>query len=242
MILDATIQAGRLQHAIKVLRRVNDEVILEISEGAITSRVVNPANAMSVQVDIDAAGGHILASEPHTIGIDLEHAAGFVMRAAAKDDVRIIAEDRDSWQMTRGVHQRVMTLLEPGRVRKYPDRVELLHTATVRMTGKLFKEIIAEAAALKTNFVTAHATEEKLTIEAVSEDTTDKYRATLLELVFEGEATCKYDCDYLQDIAADIRAKDVVMFSFSTDYPCEIEYERDGVRVAFMLAPRIRSN
>ena len=238
-MINATILASRLKHAIKVLRRVNDEVILNIENGKITSRVVDPANAAIVWVDISTPAAVI---EPHTVGIDLEYAAGFILRASAKDDIVIKADDLETWQMTRGIHQRTVRLLDPERVRKCPPMPKLPYTATIRMSGKTFKEIIAEAAGVDDHIV-VRATAEAMTIEAVSKNTNgDRYKATLLEPVFKSDATGIYALEYLQDIATDMIAKDDVMFTFSTDNPCEIEYERDGVKIAFMLAPRIESD
>ena len=110
------------------------------------------------------------------------------------------------------------------------------------MSGKTFKEIITEAAGVDDHIV-VRATAEAMTIEAVSKNMNgDRYKATLLELIFKSETTCIYTLEYLQDLATDMIAKDDVMFMFSTDNPCEIEYERDGVKVAFMLAPYIESD
>ena len=246
MTLDATFQASRLKHAVAVLRRVNDEAIFKIESDKIMSSVMNPGNTLIVQVEIDATGGHIHAAEPHDVGIDLERLAGVITRAAAKDHIAIEADDLDTWQITRGVHQRTMGLLNPKRLRKYPDWVELLHTVTVKLSGKMFKEVIAEVADVGADHVAVHATEEVMTLEAISKDMrADTYTAKLpadqYYEEFESEASCKYDCDYLKDIVADMKATDSVAFKFSTDAPCEIEYERDGMKIRFMLAPRIDS-
>lgn len=247
MMLDATIQASRLQHAIKVLHRVDDEAIFKIADGKIMSSVANPANTLMVQVEIDAIGktvGYINAAEPHAVRIDLERLAGIVKRAAAKDTIRIEADDLDTWQITRGVFQRTMRLIDLERLRKYPDWIELSHTVAIKLTGKQFKEIIAEAAAIGNSCITIYATEEVMIIKAISEDIEGDYSTATLPAdqyyeMFEAKTACNYSLNYLKDTAADMKATDSVAFRFSADASCEIEYERDGVKIRFMLAPRI---
>ncbi len=39
-----------------------------------------------------------------------------------------------------------------------------------------------------------------------------------------------------------MKITDAVQLKFGTDLPCEVEYERDGVKVVFILAPRIESD
>ena len=141
----AIIIAKKLKHVISVLRRVNDEAVFS-TDGSMTSRVVDPANAIMVQVTISRdAFEYFNDPIPHKIGVDLDKISSIVRRASAKDMIEINESSADSWFFKRGIHQRTMTLLNPDRVMKCPESFDLSHTISVMMSGKEFKDIMAEA-------------------------------------------------------------------------------------------------
>ena len=95
------------------------------------------------------------------------------------------------------------------------------------------------------DYVLIHAAPGSMIIEAQSKDVvpdtyTCKLSADRCEQI-ESEAETIYSLDYLSDIAADMKATDEVIFRFAANLPCEIGYARDGVEIAFILAPRIES-
>jgi len=245
---EAVIQASKLKHMISVLRKIDDEAIFNVSAEGITSRVVDAANAIMAQVMIAGGGADYYAPEPHTGGIDLDKMAAGLRRATAEDNISISEFADNTWFISRGIHQRSMALLNPEKLRKCPDRPKIKHTAAMRLYGKEFKDIMGEASELGTDKILwAALPEHGLTFRTESNEMTpDTYSAKLPADRFEirpEEATkCLYTLEYLQDIAAGMRATDEVMVRFDTDMPCEIEYTRDDVAVRHMLAPRIESD
>lgn len=241
---EAQIEAGKLKHVVNVLRRVNDEAIFEINDQGMTCKHGDGANTVMVQVTLPWTVPSIDANDLR-IGINLDRLAGKVLKRATAKDTISISGDENMWHVTRGIHQKSMGLLDPERLRKVPEPPVLLHTAAIRVTGKEFKEIIAEASDISEH-ITIHASESGLLINAISTDMKpDTYKCTLSPERFEiltSDALGRYTLDYLQDITTDMRATDDVLFRFSKDMPCEIEYVRDGVAVRFMLAPRIEGD
>jgi len=246
---EATIEAKKLKHAISALRRVHDESIFKVGNREITSKVIDPANAIVAQVTIAYEEVNFVP-EPHTVGINLDKMVSILKRATAKDIIRISEFADDTWFITRGIHRRSMRLLEPKRLRKCPDRLKMTHTSSIRLSGKEFKDSIGEAGELDSGWILLTASGEfGLIFQTESNEMNpDIYTATLPADRFElrpdnTEATRSlYALEYLQDIAKDMRSSDEVMVSFGTDLPCEIEYTRDGVAIWYMLAPRIESD
>ena len=123
---------------------------------------------------------------------------------------------------------------------------ELSHTATVTMSGKEFKEIIAEAgAAGEAHRVTVRSEGVVFDAEQLKNDVPycgklDAGRFEMRMGVHGVQAV--YSIDYLPDIATDMRVADDVTLKFASDMPCEIMYARDGVAVRHILAPRIESD
>ncbi len=248
MEFKATIEAKKLKHAISVLRRINDEAIFNIAPDGLTCRLVDNANSQITEIAVpgDAFDYHSI-DEPHKVGVNLNKVASILTRTTTKDMIAISADSTESWQFERGIHQHTLPLRPIEELRKTPEIPELPHTATITMSGKEFKEIIAEAgAAGEALRVTVRSSEgvvfdaEKLMDDVPYRGKLDAGRLKIRADVFDVQAV--YSIDYLQDIATDMRVADEIILKFATDMPCEIAYARDGVEVRHILAPRIESD
>ena len=246
MEFKATIEAKKLKHAISVLGRINDEAVFNITPDGLTCRLVDVANAQITEIVMpgDAFDYHSI-DEPHKVGVNLNKVASILTRATTKDMIVISADSTESWQFERGIHQHTLSLRPIEELRKAPETPELSHTATITMSGKEFKEIVAEAGdAGEALRVTVRSEGVVFDAEKLMDDV--PYRGKLEDGRFEmrmgvhGVQTL-YSTDYLQDIAIDMRVADDVTLKFATDMPCEIAYARDGVKVRHILAPRIES-
>lgn len=243
--LKASITAARLKHTINVLHRVGDETIFQISDGKMVSQVMDHANAVVTRVELIAETGDYIASpEAHSVGVDLDKIASILKRASAKDYINIAADDDQVWQISRGIHQRVMRLLDPEKLRKCPAS-KFPHTASVTISGKEFKDIVAEADEVDAQLNFRADSNGMIFSNESDHMPPETYTATIpaarVELSPNSEDITMgiYTLEYLQDIAKDIKATDEVLVQFSTDTPCEISYEREGVKVCVILAPRI---
>jgi len=248
---EASIKASRLKHAVSVLHRVNDESIFKVCNDEITSRVVDVANAVMVQVtiaygDVDC----IIAPEAHNVGIDLDKMISILTRASAMEFINISEFADDTWFFEHGIHRRSMGLLSPEKLRKIPYKPCFAYPTAIVVSGREFKDIMASAGDMGVNWIKFYATASgDMVFKTESNDMTpDTYTATLpadrFKLNQPSEEVVKslYTLEFFQDVAADLRANDEIMIQFATDLPCEIEYERDGVNVKFIVAPRIESD
>ena len=245
-MFEAQIQAGKLKHAASVLRRVNDEAMFEITDDMLMCRLTDSGNVAMAHITLPRAAFDFYAADDMRIGVDLDRLAGKILKKATAKDVISMSGDAEVWQFTRGIHQKTMSLLDPEKLRRAISVLDLSHAAEVRLPGKTFKDIVAEAADYS-DHVLIHATSDVMTIEAESKDMkSERYECTLpadqYYEMFERDTSCLYTLEYLQDIAVDMKAKDNVLFKFATGMPCEISYERDDVAVRFILAPRIESD
>lgn len=246
MDLEATISAKPLKHAINVLCRVRAEAAFEIGQNELICRLADPENALITQVTMPSDVFDLFsAGSVRWIGVNLKRMASALSRASVKDDIHISGAD-DALYFTRGIHQRKLTSLDLAHIPEALPLPELTHSVRMSLSGKEFREIVAEA-----NGVVAEALritarfEGGVVFDAVSIGE-DGYRGELDAgrlTVQTGIDTVQamYSLDYLLDIAVDTRATDAVSWCFGVDMPCEIRYERDGVEILYMLAPRIES-
>jgi DNA polymerase III sliding clamp (beta) subunit (PCNA family) len=248
MEFKATIEAKKLKHAISVLRRIKVEAIFNITLDGLTCRLVDAANSQINEIVMsgDAFDYHRI-DEPHKVGVNLNKVASIITRATTKDTIVISADSTESWQFERGIHHHALSLRPIEELRKAPETPELSHAATVTMSGKEFKEIVAEAgAAGEALRVTVRSSEgvifdaEQLMDDVPYRGKLDAGRLKIRADVFDVQAV--YSIDYLQDIAIDMQVADEIILKFATDMPCEIAYARDGVKVRHILAPRIESD
>jgi len=245
-MIEARIIAKKMKHAVSVMRRVDDTAMFKIAAIGISCGTIDVASTMMGIVTLPSSAFDSYIAGEMRIGVDLDKLAGKVMRrAAAKDIIKISDDDDDecTWQFEHDIHQKTIGLLNPETIRKVPDLPELHHTTSLKLSGKIFKDIVVEAADVS-NRVLMQATAKSMIIEAESNDTkTDRYKCLLQHAQyyerFETDTQCQYTLGYLKDVVADMKATDTVRFQFATDEPCEISYERDGVRVIFVIAPRI---
>lgn len=245
MKFEAIISGKRLKHAVSVLRKVNDELIFSVRDNRITSLVVDPANTIMVQVDIkDDAGDYCTAPEPHRVGVDLDTMMSILKRAAMTDSIHIY-EDENVWSFTRGIHNRKLKHLDIARLWKCQPWHEVSPSVCVHVTGTEFKDIMFEAAAVSQHIAFGASGAGMKFSTAQNEKDEEPYTARLSEDRVEfypdgpAVAVALYSLDYLQDVAAGMRAKDAVTIKFASDLPCEIKYTRDAVDVQIVLAPRI---
>jgi len=250
---EATILASRLKHAVNVLRRIDDEAILNIGVDGFMCRLMDPANALMVQINIPDAVIEAYKPRDMQVGINLNKLKGILNRAAGKaaKDMIHISGDMESWQIVRGIHQNTMQLLDTSLLRKTPKCPTIPHTAAVHLTGAEFKDVVNAALGTPNcDHVVVHATADEATIGNGRDNTKrDTYKAVLPAdrvLRYNNIDTVgTYSLLYLPDIAEGMNVDDAVQFSFATNKPCEIVYERDGVKVVHILAahmPHIESD
>jgi len=245
MEFKAIILAKKLKHVVSVIRRVDDEAVWGFDSTGVLCRIVDAANAHLTQVKLFGAGFDSYAvDESYEIGIDLKKMASVLKRATAKELITISGDDA-ALHFERGIHRRAISLLDPEKLRKPPNWMNLPHTSETTLSGKEFKEIIAESEAVSKQVIVS-ASKEGVTFDAESNaKKPDTYRAILgadrvqMLRADSSDVRSTYTTAYLHDIAVDMKTGDEVVFRFSTDLPCEIEYTRDNVETRHMLAPRI---
>lgn len=244
MDLEAMIDAKMLKHAVAVLRRVGAEAVVEVNGTGIECRLVDDANAQITQVVLPSDVFDLFSvGSARRLGVNLTKVHKVLQRATMKDSTHITGAE-DALYFTRGMHQKSVKLVDAVEIRKPPQIPELSLTATISLSGREFKEIVAEAEDVGEALhitVTPH----EIVFEA-SWDPREAYRGVLDagRLVLRSgvkSAHAVYTLTWLRNITTDMKSADEVMWQFATDMPCDIQYSRDGVSVRHILAPRIES-
>lgn len=249
-MFEATINAGILKRAVSALRRIDNETIrswsgeavIEIGGNGVHCERTDATNTIMVVVAVPSTAFAAYNVAEMRIGINLNRMDS-VLEGAKEGDKITIDGDNTSLRVVRGWHRHTVGLLDPDLIRKSPKRPKLAHTASVVLTGAEFKGIMAAARSMS-EIVMIETRTERMIISAVDENK-DMYRCPLPIdrcMHIKGRMKVYYGLDYLSDIAAGIEATDKLLFSFGDGLPCAIEYEHDGVKVVYVLAPHIRTD
>ena len=243
------IKAGRLKHMVKVLKRMGDECVFEIEDGVIKSRVAKFDRSMMAKVSVRDDG--IRVDRAHKVGVDLVKFGSFLNRADKNDVIGIEVMGGDDseieiWKMTRGVHEYELVMRNPKMVRGCIDYPDVGYDVHIPLSGKMFKDMVAYVenvgSEVDGGVALFQASVAEMIFMSRSVMTGGKYTAKLPLDMGGRSGTSMYGGDHLYDAAVDMVVADKVQLSFSTDFPCEIAYERDGVDVRFVVAPRIESD
>ncbi|RLD18005.1 MAG: hypothetical protein DRI69_11125 [Bacteroidetes bacterium] len=234
------VEASELKHAVSVLRKVDDEVVIQIDAYGLLSRCVDAGHALLVQVRISSRTED---TEHKRIGIDLDKVESILRRV---EDTRYMQAQVGNAEVRfiHGIHAHSIQTRKLALLRKVPNWQNIEPEVTLKLSGKEFKGIIGNAKDMG----------DELAIRS--------YRGTTIQVLDLANRQETYHCDipdrwvtssdqegdevwsrystaYLQDIAEPMIEEDIVTWSFGTARPCEISYVRKGVQVAYILAPRI---
>jgi len=231
--MDISVRAGMLKHAVRVLGRMDNEVVFEVKDGIMESRVVNIDRSVLVHVSLKSCDIHADGSQ--AFGVDIVDLGEFLNRADKNDIIRI----DDDFVVHRGMHEHHLDIVDISLVRKCPTMSTIVSSVTVLMNGKQFKDIAAYAMDVDKSVVFCAY---KDVIEFDSKNLVKQYHCSMMTSRCYKPTRCMYTTDYMHDIGIDMVVSDDVELKFDTDYPASIEYDRDGVNVYFIVAPRIDSD
>lgn len=239
-MIEFEIEAGKLQHATSILRRIDEQGILHITSSGLMCRVVNPGNAFMVQVKVPCGTGVEASCK---VGIDFRELLSAVKRADEKD-VLGVHIDKHYVCIAQGMHLRYVQRLDLKQMKKVPKNLKLEQTTEITMHGGKFRDIIENAADVG-DYLTISESPDGLTIFSRYDTNWTSYQYPVPERSITrkepDKVQCIYTVEYLSAVAADIPTFVRVAWQFATECPCEIEYTRDGVDMSFTIAPRIES-
>lgn len=142
-------------------------------------------------------------------------------------------------------HRRMfkIPLIETGdRVQREP-KIEFKNTAKIRADA--FKETLKDAKLISSH-VRLQLTEEQFIMDVRGENGDvraefEKGSPDVLELQVKENAKATFPLQYLEDMVKATSSASVISISLETDRPLKLEYEVEGARVAYYLAPRIET-
>jgi len=184
--------------------------------------------------------------EEMKIGVDIGQLANVLARGKKGEKAELsIEEGRLVVRFMGEKHKRTfkVPLIETGdRVQKEP-KIEFKNTARIRADA--LKETLKDAK-LVSSHVRLQLSSEQMIVDVRGENGDvkaefDRGSPELAELTVQGGAKATFPLQYLEDMVKATNSSSLVGINLETDRPLRLEYDMDGARVTYYLAPRIET-
>lgn len=241
------VRANLLSTALDSLNVLIGECKINLYEGGIHIRAIDPATVAMVDLSLDAEAFESYETGGGVIGVNVKRLEEVVGIADADQLVRFEIDEE-----TRKLHVRIgeleytLALVDPDVIRAEPDTPDLDMPARVTLEGRDIDRSV-KAASMVSSHITFGVDEDRECFYVDAEGDTDEVhleltRDELIDIQI-GNAHSLYSLDYLQDINKAIPGHAEVTISLGEEFPMEIDHdfaEGDG-HVSYSLAPRIQN-
>lgn len=229
--------------ALDAIEAVADEAVAEFGPEGARVHVVDPANVLMADVSVPADAFESYAGRDLKLGLRVPRLMGVLKHADAEANIEWDREDYRLRVKAGSLDARLSTL-DPTTVRTQELGEDLYKQTTVTFTidGDDLTRAIRAVDVMGVDVVRLLADEDGFTGVKVRGDTDS------VEVEFDAEFSAATEpvesmlsLDYLKEVRKAL-PKDVELTVHGrTEFPAIIEFDHEGVEVAFLLAPRVES-
>ncbi len=246
MKFKAQTKAKTLLDWLKAINAVADECIIDTSEtDAVVVRVVDPANALMLDIRMPDHAWDLLETEPGRIGTDL---ALLIERVKMFDPDKYITitTKKSRLVLTDGSARYTVRMIDPDSLRKATILPELDLPAKITVDAKLFQRFVMNAASLSDHIRIGVDTVDQCMFVRAEGDTGDYEES----LSFDGEivvlakhrvnVSSLYSLDYTTETSKNLSGD--VVIEIGTDLPMLISFVLHDAIISYVQAPRIEKD
>ncbi|PIT84427.1 proliferating cell nuclear antigen (pcna) [Candidatus Micrarchaeota archaeon CG10_big_fil_rev_8_21_14_0_10_45_29] len=240
--------ARKFKHAIDAIVNLIDEGTMEMDAEGITLKAMDPSQISMVCFSMPkSAFVEYEVANPERVGLNFENLSKILARARSDEKLEIYREENKVMvKFSSGKKRRAFKLpvLEmPASISREP-KVE--PDVVIKMLGANFKNQLKDAALVSTH-VSLNATEDGFKID-VKGDSTDlvseqeKDSEEIIEMTVKAESKATFPLQYLDDITKACPDASPLALNLKTNAPVKVEYDVEGAKLVYYLAPRIESD
>lgn len=253
-VAEITTTGGVFKPFVDAIARVDDEAKLRITDDGLAVTIVDPANVLlaDVQLDAEALDSYSIKSGS-VVGVYVDELKSLIRRArkGKSDELTLsIQEHNLSATVSRGynnhdvVSQGSMQLIDPDSIRQEPEIPALDYSVSTTIDSAPFKDALSYAMG-----VSDHV---ELSVKGVNQhanalymrgETDSRNEAVAIDNIdCDESATAIYSGDYMNSILSGIAAVDSgsVTVKFDDEFPVVVETADDSpLDVTYMLSPRV---
>jgi DNA polymerase III sliding clamp (beta) subunit (PCNA family) len=231
-------EAGQFQKFIAMIRTINNECRIHVSEDGLKTLLVDTANIGmgAFHLKSSACVGYKFDSKAHpeAIGFDLPHIAKIISQAKKNTPLTIkLKKDRISISYDEITSCVGYTPLDT--IRKDPNPPTIVLDTEFTFDGSLFRKL---AGVIPTDKVIISVKNKMATIS--SDGGTSKLKM-MASISAEGTARAIYSWDLLGELKT-VLVGTCVTAELKTDHPIRLKTETQGIVAEFLFAPRIEAD
>lgn len=239
--------APALKAGIDAIVSLVEEGQFEVKNDGLHLKAMDPSQISMVSFTMPkSAFVEYSISEETKIGIDINQLANVLARGKKGEKAELSMEEgRLVVKFLGEKHKRTfkVPLIETGeRVQKEP-KIEFRNFAVVKADA--FKETLKDAKLISSH-LRLQLTPDQFIVDVRGESGEvraefDRGSPEVTELKTESAVKATFPLQYLEDMVKATTANSMVRINLETDRPLKLEYEVEGSKVVYYLAPRIET-
>ncbi|MFH1521094.1 MAG: proliferating cell nuclear antigen (pcna) [Candidatus Micrarchaeota archaeon] len=240
--------APALKSAIDSIVCLVEEGQFEVKNDGLYLKAMDPSQISMVSfVMPKAAFVEYHLPEERKLGVDISQLSSVLARGKKGEKAELsVEEGRLVIKFFGDKHKKTfkIPLIETGdRVQREP-KIEFQNIAKIRADA--IKETLKDAKLISSH-VRLQLTPEQFIVDVRGENGDvraefDKGSTEVIELSAGAAARATFPLQYLEDMVKATTASSIVTINLETDRPLKLEYELDGAKVTYYLAPRIETD
>ena len=241
--------AKRYKNAMDAIVNLIDEGQLEVGEEGINLRAMDPSQIAMVIFSMPKASfsEYSAPAPPAKVGINFDNFTKILARARQGEKLEVSLEGAKVQLRFAGRGRKrsfkVPVLDMPAGATKEP---KIVHDAVVKIESSHLRESLRDAALIGSH-ITLEATAEGFYFEVhgdssdlIEED--EKQSEGVLEMRVDKPSRATFPLQYLEDIVKACPDGVPIVLNLKTNAPLKVDYEVEGSRVSYYLAPRIEGD
>ncbi|VVC01292.1 DNA polymerase sliding clamp [uncultured archaeon] len=240
--------ARKFKSAIDSVVALIDEGALDITPSGLVLKAMDPSQIAMVCFSMPkTAFVEYEVGDAVRVGLNFDNLSKILSRAQAGEKLEIAQEENKILiRFYEGKHKRsfkVPVLEMPLGAGREPN---LVADCDIQMLGGTLKDHLRDAALVSTH-VSLQAGSEGFKLECHGDSSDllveeEKDSPTLIKLTSTSPAKATFPLQYLEDISKGCPESAPITLHLKSNSPLKVEYEVEGAKLAYYLAPRIDSD
>jgi len=241
-------EAPALKAAIDSIVSLVEEGQFEVKEDGLHLRAMDPSQISMVSFTMPkSAFVEYSITEERKIGIDINQLSNVLARGKRGEKAELSLEDGRlvvKFYAEKKKRMFKIPLIEIGEGLSREPKIE--YTSHVKINADAFKETLKDAK-LVSSHVKLLMDQNTFFVEVRGEngDVKEEFEAgggEVSEIKTEKGARATFPLQYLEDMVKATSASSVITLNLETDRPMKLQYEVEGAKVTYYLAPRIETD
>ncbi len=175
------------------------------------------------------------------VGLNLSNFMKVLKRVSRTDTLEIEIDEKENRVKLTAVGRTKRTFMIPIldiSEEELPPIEKLQFAASIELDTEVIKEGIEDAETVADSVV-LEATKEGFTMYAEGDSSRVELKLDSTEVEINGEAKARYPIDYLKKFMKASGISEKINIRFGTDYPMKMEFDKENIHLALILAPRV---